>query len=80
MKEVDFVKFYVDNFISLPLKTKTDIQLYRLVYEGVDTCTGWYSDEVLEKLFNTVTHRNPALKFVYKFCRDNKELFIKENF
>ena len=45
MKNIDFVKFYVNNFISRPLKTKTDIQMYRLVKEGVDVGTLWFSDE-----------------------------------
>lgn len=78
MKDIDFVKFYVNNFISRPLKTKTDIQMYRLVKEGVDVGTLWFSDDDLDQLFNGSMHKNPALIFVYKFCRDNKGLFVKE--
>lgn len=77
MSSVDFVLFYVYNIISKPLRTKSDIHIYKLVHDGYD-CADWYSDDVLEELFNGSIHKNPALMFVYKFCRDNKFLFVKE--
>lgn len=77
MSSVDFVLFYVYNIISKPLRTKSDIHIYKLVHDGYDS-TDWYSDEVIEGLFNGSMHKNPTLVFVYKFCRDNKFLFVKE--
>ena len=77
MKDIDFVKFYVDNFINRPLRTKSDIHIYKLVHDGHDN-GDWYSDDVLDQLFNGSMHKNPALIFVYKLCRDNKSLFVKE--
>lgn len=78
MKEIDFVKFYAENIIQLPLKSKSDIQIYRLVMNSEYNISEWYSDDILDKLFNQPIHKNPTILYVYKFCRDNKELFINK--
>lgn len=78
MDTIEFIKFYCLNILSLPLKSKSSIQIYRLVINGEDSVGAWYSDKVLTKLFNQPIHKDLTTVFVYKFCRDNKHLFLKE--
>ena len=77
MNEIQMVNFCRD-FVSLfneDRKTKTSIELYRTVFEGkTSNPANWFKDSVIDELYGKWC---PVTAKVYKFVRDNQNLFRK---
>lgn len=77
MNDIEFCKEYVKR-IPRPLKTSSSMQMVKIVEDKIlIPVDQMYDDLVVKELFERFSNYNFHGAFVYKFVRDNQELFVK---